>query len=70
MLQFGNTNNKYDFDSTIIRPIGNQTSNIVGGLCAKQAMAYKIPIRIKMLMNFGYALINWVLMNCFHRKKS
>jgi len=57
MLQFGNTKNKYDFDSTIIRPIGNQTSNIDGGLFAKQAMAYKIPIHIKMLMNFGYALL-------------
>jgi len=57
MLQFGITNNKYDFDSTIIRPIGNQTSNIVGVLCAKQAMAYKIPIHIKMLMNSWYALL-------------
>jgi hypothetical protein len=58
MLQFENTNNKFDFDSTFIRPIGNQTSNIVGGLCAKQAMAYKIPIHIKNVDEFWVSFVH------------
>jgi hypothetical protein len=58
MLQFENTNNKYDFDSTIIRLICNQPSNIIGGLCAKQAMAYKTPIHIKNVDEFWVCFVH------------